>query len=230
MEKKKSKKVRKIILIVIAVILLIILVHTVRNAIIISDLNSKIKPYVNSNNYYIKVENLTQDSTAETYKKDEKYLTILKTTTQNVNRSVTNYSDGKTINTYIESGENKIAILNSNGLPSPIQVINWFNIDSNWHLILMSMTSFIKTEKCNEKECYKITNLQSPTILYAEEDFAIYIDKETGLVERMTNGSIKDSNGNVSKIVTQYKYQFNSVTDKDLIEPDVREYTIKENN
>ena len=54
----KIKKGLKIIGIIILIIVVLILVHTIRNTIIISDLQNKVEKYSNSNNYHIKAINL----------------------------------------------------------------------------------------------------------------------------------------------------------------------------
>jgi len=229
MEKKKSRKVWKIILMVIAIILILVIAFIIRKAVIISNLESKVQEYIGSNNYYVKVENI-QGSIGETYKKDDKYLTKINVTTQGENRVLMNYCNGETINTYIETDDNKIAILGSNGLPSPIQIVNWLHTDNSLQLIFMSLVSSVKSEEYNGKECYRISNFYSSDILYSENESTAYIDKETGLVVKMTNGTFTDSNGNSTKIVTEYEYSFNTVTDSDLIEPDISQYTIQEAN
>ena len=51
MEKKKMvKKVLKIVLIIIAILLVILAIHTIRNYVIVKDLQTKISQYNNSTN------------------------------------------------------------------------------------------------------------------------------------------------------------------------------------
>lgn len=55
MEKKKlMKKVLKIALIVVAILLIILVINTIRNYVIVTDLQNKIAEYSNSTNYHIK--------------------------------------------------------------------------------------------------------------------------------------------------------------------------------
>ena len=48
----------------------------------------------------------------------------------------------------------------------------------------------------------------------------VYIDKDTGL-------SVKNE---IDKIVTEREYEFNNVEDSIFVEPDISQYTLKENN
>lgn len=58
----------------------------------------------------------------------------------------------------------------------------------------------------------------------------IYIDKETGLPIRQYMGSVTNNDKEKFGIVTDYKYEFNVVTDENLKEPDIAGYKVQDNN
>ena len=55
-----------------------------------------------------------------------------------------------------------------------------------------------------------------------------YFEKETGLIIREFNGTSTKENGEVTNLVTDYRYEFNNVKDEDIIEPDISKYTIQQ--
>ena len=76
----KKKRIIKIIGIILIIILIFIAIHTIRNTIIISDLQNKIDNYSNSTNYYTKsvaTESNGTVVTMEYYKKDKKEVVFL---------------------------------------------------------------------------------------------------------------------------------------------------------
>ena len=87
----------------------------------------------------------------------------------------------------------------------------------------MTLFASVTSERCNEKECYKITkrhyteNMTFDWQKYWNE--YIYIEKNTGLVVRYQT----TLGGNL----TDYKYSFGTITDKTIAEPEVTE--IEEN-
>lgn len=77
----KTKKVLKIIGIVMAILIILILIYTIRNYIIITDLQSKILNYQDSKNYHIKSVANSNDGTTnikmDYYKKDNKQVIFI---------------------------------------------------------------------------------------------------------------------------------------------------------
>ena len=56
-----------------------------------------------------------------------------------------------------------------------------------------------------------------------------YIDKETGLTVKAIGGKKVTANGDEFDIVIDYKYEFGTVTDDDIVAPDISEYYVVEN-
>lgn len=216
-----KRKIIKFILLIILVIIVIFSIDTIRKMIIIKDLSKKVTQYANSNNYYEKITN-NSNSTTEYYCKDDKAVLFLNTiSSTGESRKLTNYFRGETTNTYIESGEDKIALLNSDGLPSKIFIITLEDTDNLWQLFQLSLALSIKDCECNGKDCYVLSFYKSNEA---------YIDKETGLRIKAKEGTMTDENGNTTDVIVEYYYEFNNVDDNIFTEPDINQYKIQENN
>ena len=229
----KKKKILKCIEICFLVIITFLIIHTSRNMIIIKKISNKIESYKNANNYYVKTVS-TQGNVIENFYKDGHYLMKIVNTSETGIRILIRYSDGNTENTYIEAqtekGTDKIAMLNSNSLPGFSGITNWLYTDDFKSLLLMSLMAHIRSVEQNGKDCYEVTYIYSSNILVpAEGEFALYLEKETGLTVRNKNGAIVDENGNETPIILDYEYKFGVVTDDDLVEPDISEYKVQEN-
>ena len=229
---KKLKVLKGIAFIVLAIVA-ILLIHTFRNLIIIKGLSNKANSMKNIINYYAKTES-NQGVTTELYFKDNVYLLTLEDNTPNGIRKLIRYKKDGVSNTYIETeteeGLKKVAILNSPEMPTVQGLSNWFEGDSFGELFIMSFFSIIRKNDLNEKECYNIYYLTSPSILYDESDrFEVYLEKDTGLLLRQQNGKMMDENGVYKPIITNYEYKYNIVKDDDLKEPDINEYEITNN-
>lgn len=225
MEKKKMRFL-KIFLIGIGIIFVIFSIYTIRNMIIFSNLQKRVSQYIDNNNHY---EKIVEDSGStatitEYYCKDDKSLLKLETTVKSTEetRKLINYSEGERTNTYIESNGDKIAIPNSNAIPTQLMIMSLDYNNNLWNLFQLSATSFIKNGKCNDKECYVIYGG-----LIAKET---YIEKETGLTIKRIDGMTTDEKGKQSDVIMEYYYEFDNVKDEDLIEPDISEYTVQEYN
>ena len=228
------KKFFKILGIILLIIVAFLIIHTIRNIIIIKDITNKVESYQVKTNYYVKSIS-TQGNIIENFYKDGRQLMKFINTSETGIRKMTRYDDGNIVNTYLEtqteSGTEKIAMLNSNSLPSFQGITNWLYVDDTKHLILMALLANIRSVEQNGKECYKVDLLYASNILMqSEEKFALYIEKDTGLTIRNQNGAIVEENGKKIPIIMDYEYKFDIVTDDDLKEPDISEYTIQESN
>ena len=231
MEKKKIK-IGKKLLIIVGIIVAIFVVRTVRNAVIISNLSKKADGYQNITNYYIKAKS-SQGNIMENFYKEGRYISKLNHVSPSGIRMLTNYCDGEKINTYIETvtdeGNVKIAIPDSNGLPSVNGITNWLEVSSVKELVLISMRASVKSVELDGVQCYKINNFYGSNILHsAEGNIELHVEKETGLILRNQNGFMTDESGVKTPIITDYEYKFDVVTEEDLVEPDISEYMIQE--
>jgi len=159
----------------------------------------------------------------------EKYKTSFQRLDRNNSRKLMTFSDAGNTNVYIETNESKVAVLNSESI-SKIQIWNGLETTNLKDFILISLLSRITTENCNGKECYKIDTSYSQDILYSEnKEATFYIDKETGLLVRILNGTEISESRDTVNTLTDYYYEFDNVTEQDLTEPDITQYKIQEN-
>lgn len=217
----KVKRVLKIIVIIIAILIILVVIHTIRNYIIITDLQNKISKYYNISNYFIKSV-ATQDNgviiTMEYYKKDNRQVVFMERDLNGEINKIIMYNNGERTNTFFETKDSKIAQLNS-GTITDINIYNYLETDNKWQTFLSCINSKIKLIDYNGKECYVIKDFMSPNFL-TNEDTEIYINKETGLFVRTIE----------PETVSEREYEFNNVDDSVFVEPNLSEYILKDNS
>ena len=213
------------ILLIAIIAILAFLAFTIREMITLKNLNKKVAQFVNNNEHYEKIINDSGDTTtiAEYYCEGDNAVLFLNTTVKATGKTkkLTNYYKGEKANSYIESGEDKIALLNTNGLPSKVMIRQVDAGNNLWELFLMSLATSIKSEECNGKDCY---------VLSLGENSKAYIDKETGLTLKAIEGVVVDENGNEIVQTMEYHYEFDNVDNNIFVEPDLSQYKIQENN
>lgn len=214
----KMKKVLKILAILIVILIILVLIHTIKNYVIVTDLQDKISQYVNSSNYYIKsvaTENNGTIVTMEYYKKDNKQVVFLERNLNGEISKISIYNNGERIDTFWNNKENKLAEIDSDTIMS-VNIYNGLETDNKWQTFLSCITSNIKSVNYNGKECYRIKGFMSATSLISETT-ETYIEKDTGLFVKSTD----------SQTLTEKEYKFDNVDDTIFIEPDISEYTLK---
>lgn len=222
--KKYSNKLKilKMVLLIIFILLVIFLGVTIRKMLIIKNLNNKVSRYVDTNNYYIKIMNNSGETTTltEYYSKGDKAVLFLNTKIKNTDqtRKLTNYYKGEKANTYIESNENKVALLDSNGVPSKINIVTLDYGNNVWFLFQQALATSIKSGEYNGKDCY---------ILSLGKNSEAYIEKETGLRVKAKEGITVEKDGNEIPTTVEYYYQFGSVGDEIFVEPNIDEYEVQ---
>ena len=214
----KIKKVLKILGIIVVILIILLLIYTIRNYVIIRNLQNKFSQYSNSSNYYIKSVSTEKDGTivtTEYYQKDNKQALFLEKNLNGELSKISMYNNGERTDIFWENEENKTAQLDS-GTTISMDIYNYLETDNNWQTFLGCLTSRIKSTNYNGKDCYLINGFMSSTSL-TSEDAEIYIDKETGLFVKT----------NESGIVNEREYEFDKVDDSIFEEPDISQYTIK---
>lgn len=223
-----KKKILKVVLIILLIILAIVFIHTIRNYIIISSLQSKMQEKSNLNNIYRKIQNNEDGKDRminELYKKDEKikFSTIMNGENGDsshafMQKSVS-YAIGDTITRfvdYVENGKEEKVMYeekNSEHNETGTILVKYFDEDT---LFINCIKTLIKSEKIDNKDCYVIISNDTN---YSSGDYSkIYVNKETALpikiVEPFDNG----------EYTTNITYEFGVVTDKDFEFPNVSEY------
>ncbi len=214
----KIKKILKIIGIIVGILIILLLVHTIRNYIIITDLQDKFSQYSDSSNYYIK-SIATEDNgtiiTMEYYSKDNKQVVFLERNINGETSKISMYDDGEKTDTFWDNKENKIVQLDSETMIE-INIYNRLETDNNWQTFLGSIFASVKSTNYNGKECYIIKGFLSSNLLNFESA-EIYVEKDTGLFVKAIEGST----------TTEREYEFDNVEDTVFSEPDISQYTVK---
>lgn len=221
MNKKIVKKILKTILIILLVLFVLFLFHSFRNFMIIRKLQKSIEPYLSSTNYHLHSIN-SQDNgdsiVMDYYKKGSKETSIIERVSEKNPTKISTYKDDESITTYIDTPNEKYVTPNRNIVLS-INIYNWCESDNNWQTFLISAFCNIKSSKYNEKDCYIISNFFSPYFLYDSSDSnLLYVEKDTGLLLKTQVGSM----------VSERSYEFNTVDDSFFVQPNINEYTLKE--
>ena len=218
-----NKKI-KYFIIVLILILLIFLILIGRKLIIIENLKGSINKYITSNNYYVKSSNYNSSNGSiiniETYNKNDIQLVKYTHLNEDNPSEIIVYHNGDTTNSYIDVGGEKTAKLNFGELKTSISNIYPKNIYQD---IIMAMFSSITSEECNGKQCYKISNMTKDITSILPNEI-LYIEKDTGLEIKRINYNDLDEPENY--ISTSFEYQFNTVTDENVKEPNINEYTV----
>ena len=217
----KAKKVLKIIGIILLIILILVVIHTIRNTIIISGLQNKVKQYSNSNNYHIKATTQVSENTTmiiNQYQKEEKQLLILERIVNDEKVKISYYNTGSRIDMFTETKDEKIAELGKVNEILGLNSITPLQTDNLWQTILYGLPTRITTVKVNDYECYSIDDFLSPYNLLGKNKNEYDIEKETGLVRKI----ILDDQ------ISMREYNFENVDDSIFVEPDISQYKIKE--
>ena len=233
LEKKKVKYIKKYnhklrilkttLLSIILILVVLFIAFPGRNMVIIKSLEDKFEVYEQqSDNVYIKVleyDDSNLQLTYENYYKDNRVKYVV--TNPEVNIKITQYFYPNEIKEFIEESEGKRLIIEprENKIELP-PLMNYFYSDSFIATLGMSMDYKITTSDVNGKECYVFSRT------YAKTKIDIYIEKDTGLVLQSTQS--RSTEGEI--FLTQYEYSFGTVTDEDMQELDVTEYTITEDH
>ena len=221
MNKKIVKKILKTILIILLVLFVLFLLHSFRNFMIIRKLQKSIEPYLSSTNYHLHSIN-SQDNgdsiVMDYYKKGSKETSIIERVSEKNPTKISTYINDESVTTYIDTPSEKYVTPNRNIVLS-INIYNWCESDNNWQTFLISAFFNIRTSKYNEKDCYIISNFFSPYFLYESFDSnLLYVEKDTGLLLKTKVGSM----------VSERSYEFNTVNDSFFVQPNINEYTLKE--
>lgn len=225
----KTKKIVPItiILTIVFSILLIFMILTTRKILIISNLKNLVEDYTQINNIHAKIYNYSGHlTTDEILVNNDKILKIHNIYTDNSLTKMILYNNADSTNIYVDNGEKKIARLNSDESVD-FEVYNYFVNESVNDFLMLSIFSDITEEYCNGKDCYKITNI--PQFMDSKSnDETVYIEKDTGLIVRIIKENNLNSNFDID-YVTDFFYEFNTVTDEQIVEPNIEGYEVQNN-
>ncbi|MCI9039132.1 MAG: hypothetical protein HFJ29_04605 [Clostridia bacterium] len=229
MEKKKAvKKVLKVIGIIVLIIIALFMINTIRKLAIIKNIQKNANQYTSSKNYHIKSvgSGMNEDSTTiiNSYCKGDNTLTTLEMTRDGEKiHKLSVYDNGIKKDVFTETSKQKVAEMDveeSMNLIMPIY--NYFEGASNMQLIWMAIVSRVEDIEYNGKQCYRVANSPSSSVLKTDNNNIdeVYIEKDTGLVIRTHFGNT----------ISEREYEFNNVQDDIFTEPDIREYETLKND
>lgn len=205
-------KLWKKILIIALILFVILAIIITRKFIIITNLVNESKEYSNKTNYLAVVQSLQNGNVniLKSYNKDGNYLTIMRSYSKDTTdeRGITKYKKNNEEIGIIQSGQDKIAILNGFVI-GEVSVANIFSIvDNIVEQLQFAIMSRITTDNYNNIECY----------LIELDNWKMWVEKDTGLIIREINGGI----------VAERFYEFDIVKDEDIIKPDISDCKIQE--
>lgn len=217
MKRNIIKKIIFILIIILAILLIIFCrrIYVVNKVLNLAEEN-------NFENYHIKLYTYNADSTnsIEVFKNNNERISNFKNLSALYQSS--SYVDdttGECIQIVTTDSGKKAYVGNTKDIMVPMVELTSTNTKSileinNTFNILLKIKS-LKIEECNGKQCYYFR------INSNSRNINIWIDKETGLVIRnMTAISESENNGKIN-IVQDWIYSFNTVTENDVIKPNL---------
>lgn len=206
---KKFRNKMKFLKLILLTIVLIYVIIIGRRAIIMRDLVKKAKEYETKTNYYCKIckyeMNSIQITECRRLGKDFLMDTLYRKDKKDIN--ITDYEKNNEGICLVEVDGQKRLISRK---PTCIQPHIYVAADNFWINLLEALSTRIESTKCNGKECYIII----------KDGFEDYVDKETGIVMRVTGGSVTNDKG-IRDTIVEYDYKFDVVEESDIVKPDI---------
>lgn len=210
---KKFRNKMKFLKLILLTIVLIYIIIIGRRAIIMTELGKKAKEYETKTNYYCKVcmYELNSIQITECYRLGRNYLSTTWYKKDKTDITITNYKKNNEGMCLVETDEGKRLLSRE---PTCIQPHVYVAADNFWINLIEALSTRIESTKCNGKECYIII----------KNGFQDYIDKETGIVIRVTGGSVIYNKGKrdiIRDTIVEYDYEFDVVKENDIVKPDI---------
>lgn len=229
---KKFNKKLSILLIIIYIIGIIIVASAIRKIVIVKKLSKAAESYMDVKNYH----KIFYDYNSDGFSKFEVYTDgdNIKNVSLILGEDGTYFKETRylkklnsglySVNIYTEKDGKKEASLNNEiNMFSGEAIFSPFDVDWTSNIFLDTIPLSIKSLKYNGRDCYYITN-PFKVGMFEYYGNGVYFDKETGLP--VCFGYYEDNYTSQSII----EYEFDCVTDKDFIEPDISEYELGGNN
>lgn len=222
MEKEKIK-LWKIIVAILVILLVIFAINTIRKVIIFNNLQEKISKYEKSENMYSKID--SEKSITERFIKNgidkliikykDKPMTVVQLKNGNKCKNYTFFEETK-----------KVTVTDVNNMDAlrVTKINNTINTNSFIDKLIKCITSKVSTETIDGKEYYVIDGKLSGSQLMLQNVISTkaYIDRETGLTMKIIE--ITKENNNKKEYITNYEYNFDSITDDEISEPNTIGY------
>lgn len=222
MEKEKIK-LWKIIVAILVILLVIFAINTIRKVIIFNDLQEKISKYEKSENMYSKID--SEKSITERFIKNDIDKLIIKYKDKPM--TVIQLKNGNECKNYTFFEETKkvtVTDVNSMDALRVAKINNTIDTNSFIDKLIKCITSKVSTETIDGKEYYVIDGKLSGSQLMLQNVISTkaYIDRETGLTMKIIE--ITKENNNKKEYITNYEYNFDSITDDEISEPNTIGY------
>ena len=222
MEKEKIK-LWKIIVAILVILLVIFAINTIRKVIIFNDLQEKISKYEKSENMYSKID--SEKSITERFIKNDIDKLIIKYKDKPM--TVIQLKNGNECKNYTFFEETKkVTVTDVNNMDAlrVTKINNTINTNSFIDKLIKCITSKVSTETIDGKEYYVIDGKLSGNQLMLQDVISTkaYIDRETGLTMKIIE--ITKENNNKKEYITNYEYNFDSITDDEISEPNTIGY------
>lgn len=222
MEKEKIK-IWKIIVAILVIILLVFVINTIRKVMIFNDLQEKISKYEKSENMYSKID--SEKSITERFIKNDIDKLIIKYKDKPM--TVIQLKNGNECKNYTFFEETKkVTVTDVNNMDAlrVTKINNTINTNSFIDKLIKCITSKVSTETIDGKEYYVIDGKLSGSQLMLQNVISTkaYIDRETGLTMKIIE--ITKENNNKKEYITNYEYNFDSITDDEISEPNTIGY------
>ena len=204
-----KKIVLKVILLFVIILFVFFIVHTIRNFIIISNIQNKIMKYSGSDNYHIKIiveDNDEIKTETDFYKKGNKEAAFLQRKKIDKNDKILMYNNNGIKHIYTQTEEG-IALSTTSGFLS-IFINNGVETENIWQKIFASIMADIKIISEDGKEYYQLKHIFLSNVISND---ILLIDKQTGLIYKNISENLK--------IIKEY--EFDNVDDLIFIEPDI---------
>lgn len=234
---KRYKNKLRVLRIIILIIILAFAISAVRKMYIVGDLYNKAEQIVKNTNYHREIASMSEGNFTKTeiWATDNKIKMILKKFENDKieirevygtkkGRMENSDIDAYIINEYTTINGEKTAKLNHE-VQISVAPQNPFYVENKFQLFLFAIPTSIKRTTFDGKECYYIINYKEP---FSMNETGMYLDKETGLPISYAGYETEFIDSGVGRIpAAEYKYEFNTVTEDNFVEPDLSEYKVE---
>lgn len=234
---KRYKNKLRVLRIIILLIVLAFAISAVRKMYIVGDLYNKADQIVKNTNYHREIVSMSEGNFTKTeiWATENKIKMILKkfendkieireTYGTKKGRMENSDIDAYIINEYTTINGEKTAKLNHE-VQISVAPQNPFYVENKFQLFLFAIPTSIKRTTFDGKECYYIINYKEP---FSINETGMYLDKETGLPISYAGYETEFTGSGLGRMpAAEYKYEFNTVTENNFVEPDLSEYKVE---
>lgn len=218
-EKESKRKLqipywKPIIISIIVIIIILFCGNIIRKTTILIQYSKAVETFKQSNNYYI--EEISNGNVLS------KYFYKDGTIVENAGGDNTVYYNQETQERITVNKNKKACVVKTNQMPEPVISFFYEGVHPRfWRTLLEALQLKITTEEIDGVSYY---------VFHERKDSKLYINQDTLLVERVIS-YITSTDFNTGEVkekstMTQYHYEFNTITDEEVAYPDLTGYEI----